>query len=204
VGDSLEFNPRGLVPLDRGLDYHEVEGNQRKDRGDPSPQGPSPKHSGKGLRKRRARLRRVRADPDHLVLVPSDHRAVQRTGRDEQDQAHEIHRYGGVANPSHPPHAKAVIASPLSNRRIMPGDVNHRSALFTPTDANAATDESFCPTAQVIHAAVTMRLPKNRTAPRMCRSMCHVYGNSGSETTIAARIAMGGRGAVRANSSLDR
>ena len=115
-----------------------------------------------------------------------------------------IHRKGGVAKPSHPPHAKAVIARPLSNRRIMPGDVNHRSALFTPTDANAATVESFCPTAQVIQAAVTMRLPKNRTAPRMCRSMCHVYGNNGSETTIAARIAMGGRGAVRANSSLDR
>src|SRR5437773_12482803 len=66
----------------------------------------------------------------------------------------------------------------------MPGDVNHRSALFTPADANAATRESFCPTAQVIQAAVTVRLPRNNTAPRMCSSRCQLYENNGRETTM--------------------
>src|SRR5439155_367774 len=89
----------------------------------------------------------------------------------------KIHRFGDIVNPSHPPQARLVSASPLSNKRIMPGDVNHRSALFTPADANAATRESFCPTAQVIQAAVTARLPRNNTAPRMCNRRCQLYGN---------------------------
>src|SRR5256884_1510517 len=111
----------------------------------------------------------------------------------------KIHRFGDIVNPSHPPQARLVSASPLSNKRTMPGDVNHRSALFTPADANAATLESFCPTAQVIEPAVTIRLPRNNTAPTICRGMCQVYGDSGRDTTIATRIAMGGRGAVRAD-----
>src|SRR5437016_7682674 len=106
----------------------------------------------------------------------------------------KIHLFGDVVNPSHPPQARLVSASPLSNRRSMPGDVNHRSALFTPAEANAATRVSFCPTAQVIQAAVTVMLPRNNTAPRMWSIRCQLYGNSGRETTIETRIATGGRG----------
>ena len=84
----------------------------------------------------------------------------------------------------------------------MPGDVNHRSALLTPADANAATRVSFCPTAQVIQAAVTVMLPRNNTAPRMWSIRCQLYGNSGRETTIETRIATGGRGPVPATSLL--
>src|SRR5437870_3290189 len=114
----------------------------------------------------------------------------------------KIHRFGDIVNPSHPPQARLVSASPLSNRRIMPGDVNHRSALLTPADANAATRVSFCPTAQVIQAAVTVMLPRNNTAPRMWSIRCQLYGNSGRETTIETRIATGGRGSVPASSLL--
>src|SRR5436853_2808730 len=110
----------------------------------------------------------------------------------------KIHLFGDVVNPSQSPQARLVSASPLSNRRIMPGDVNHRSALLTPADANAATRASFCPTAQVIQAAVTVMLPKNNTAPRMWSIRCQLYGNSGRET----RIATGGRGPVLATSLL--
>src|SRR2546421_6118155 len=112
----------------------------------------------------------------------------------------KIHRFGDIVNPSHPPQARLVSASPLSNRRIIPGDVNHRPALFTPVDANAATRASFCPTAQVIQAAVTARLPRNNTAPRMWSSRCQLWGNNGRETTMDRRIATGGRGPVPANS----
>src|SRR5207247_2049505 len=38
----------------------------------------------------------------------------------------KIHRFGDIVNPSHPPQARLVSASPLSNRRIMPGEVRQR------------------------------------------------------------------------------
>src|SRR5881396_399705 len=81
----------------------------------------------------------------------------------------KIHRFGDIVNPSHPPQARLVSASPLSNRRIMPGDVNHRSALFTPADANAATRESFCPTARWRGREVRKRYePFSHLAARAC------------------------------------
>src|SRR5436853_3542742 len=94
----------------------------------------------------------------------------------------KIHLFGDVVNPSHPPQARLVSASPLSNRRIMPGDVNHRSALFTPADANAATRASFCPTAQVIQAAVTVMLLRTTR-----RRGCGASGASCTETAVGKR-----------------